>query len=198
MKKLSLTVIMSVVSTFVLAFTSFQRIAIDIPLEVEPSRPLALAVIPKTEIKAPKINIVPKNHNAFLNAIGHRESTNNYKAVNKYGYLGKYQFGRKTLNAIGMDNISNRNFLSNPTLQEEAMQRLMLANYKTLRSLINKYEGTVVYGILITKSGVLAAAHLGGAGNVKKWFRRGIVFKDANGTKITSYMKQFGGYELDI
>jgi hypothetical protein len=156
---------------------------------------LALEVIPpKAEVKIPKI----KNHDMFLNDLGFRESSGNYKAVNRYGYLGKYQFGRKTLNAIDMKHISNRQFLSSPELQEEAMQRLMLANYKSLRRYIKKYNGTIVHGVLVTKSGVLAAAHLGGAGNVRKWFRRGIEFKDANGTKITSYMKQFGGYKLDI
>jgi hypothetical protein len=195
MKKLSLTVIMSIVSSVVMAFTTIKRFEQVVPLEVEPSRPLALEVIPpKAEVKIPKI----KNHDMFLNDLGFRESSGNYKAVNRYGYLGKYQFGRKTLNAIDMKHISNRQFLSSPELQEEAMQRLMLANYKSLRRYIKKYNGTIVHGVLVTKSGVLAAAHLGGAGNVRKWFRRGIEFKDANGTKITSYMKQFGGYKLDI
>jgi hypothetical protein len=195
MKKLSLTVIMSIVSSVVMAFTTIKRFEQVVPLEVEPSRPLALAVItPKVKITIPKI----KNHDMFLNDLGFRESSGNYKAINRYGYLGKYQFGRKTLNAIDMKHISNRQFLSSPELQEEAMQRLMLANYKSLRRYIKKYNGTIVHGVLVTKSGVLAAAHLGGAGNVRKWFRRGIEFKDANGTKITSYMKQFGGYKLDI
>jgi len=195
MRKLTLILILSIMSSVVMAFTSFQRFVIEQPLEVEPSRPLALAVItPKAKIEIPKI----KTHNMFLNDLGFRESSNNYKIVNKYGYLGKYQFGRNTLNAIDMEHVSNHQFLSSPELQEEAMQRLMLANYKSLRRYIKKYNGTVVHGVLITKSGVLAAAHLGGAGNVKKWFRRGVVFKDANGTKITSYMKQFGGYNLDI
>jgi hypothetical protein len=195
MKKLSLTVIMSIVSSVVMAFTTIKRFEQVVPLEVEPSRPLALAVItPKVKITIPKI----KNHDMFLNDLGFRESSGNYKAINRYGYLGKYQFGRKTLNAINMKHVSNRQFLSSPELQEEAMQRLMLANYKSLRRYINKYNGTIVHGVLVTKSGVLAAAHLGGVGNVRKWFRRGIVFKDANGTKITSYMKQFGGYNLDI
>jgi len=195
MKKLSLTIIMSVVSAIVMAFTTFQRMVVEEAIEVEPLRPVALIVPPiKTEVNIPKI----KNHDTFLEDLGFRESSGRYKVVNKYGYLGKYQFGRKTLNSIGMKNISNREFLDNPDLQEEAMQRLMLSNYKSLRRYINKYEGTIVHGVLVTKSGVLAAAHLGGAGNVKKWFRRGIVFKDANGTKITSYMKQFGGYKLDI
>jgi hypothetical protein len=195
MKKLTLTIVVSLVSAVVMAFTTIKRFEQVVPLEVEPSRPLALAVItPKVKIIIPKI----KNHDMFLNDLGFRESSGNYKAVNKYGYLGKYQFGRKTLNAVNMKHVSNRQFLSSPELQEEAMQRLMLANYKSLRRYIKKYDGTIVHGILVTKSGVLAAAHLGGVGNVRKWFRRGIVFKDANGTKITSYMKQFGGYNLDI
>ena len=195
MKKLTLTIVVSLVSAVVMAFTTIRRFEQVVSLEVEPSRPLALAVItPKVKIIIPKI----KNHDMFLNDLGFRESSGNYKAVNKYGYLGKYQFGRKTLNAVNMKHVSNRQFLSSPELQEEAMQRLMLANYKSLRRYIRKYNGTIVHGVLVTKSGVLAAAHLGGAGNVRKWFRRGVVFKDANGTKITSYMKQFGGYKLDI
>jgi len=195
MRKLSFTIMLSIVSTVVMAFNTFQRMVIEQPIELEPPRPLALVVsTPKVEIEIPKL----KNHNKFLEDLGFRESSGNYKIVNQYGYLGKYQFGRKTLNNIGMENISNREFLSNPELQEEAMQRLMLLNYKSLKRYITKYEGTVVHGVLVTKSGVLAAAHLGGAGNVRKWFRRGIVFKDANGTKITSYMRQFGGYKLDI
>ena len=195
MKNLVLTIVVSLVSTFVMAFSIVSRVKVE-PIE-EPPRPLAF-IITTPKIEAPKVELIIKNHDKFLEDLGFRESSGNYKAVNQFGYLGKYQFGRKTLNAINMKHISNHQFLSSPELQEEAMQRLMLANYKTLKRYIKKYNGTIVHGILITKSGVLAAAHLGGAGNVRKWFRRGIVFKDANGTKITSYMKKFGGYNLDI
>ena len=196
MKNLKLVVLVSLLSTFGMAINSFTK-PLAIPIELEPERPLALFTSPPSITLNVKIPII-KSHSKFLHDLGFRESSNNYKIVNQYGYLGKYQFGRKTLNSIGMENISNRKFLSSPELQEEAMQRLMISNYKSLRRYINKYEGTVVHGILITKSGVLAAAHLGGAGNVRKWFRRGVVFKDANGTQITSYMKQFGGYKLEI
>ena len=48
------------------------------------------------------------------------------------------------------------------------------------------------------ESGILAAAHLGGAGNVKKFFRNGKNFADGNGTKMTSYMKRFANYQLNI
>jgi hypothetical protein len=142
--------------------------------------------------------IVMKNHYSFLNDIGLRESTNNYKAVNKFGYLGKYQFGRKTLNSIGFKNITNRQFLSEPKIQEEAMLVLLKKNKRTLRREIKKYVGKTISGIYITESGILAAAHLGGAGNVRKFFRNGKDFKDGLGTSITSYMALFSGYHLNI
>lgn len=153
----------------------------------------------ESEIKVPEI-IVPeiKDHNKFLDDIGFRESSNNYKAVNQFGYLGKYQFGRKTLNSLGFENVSNREFLENISIQEEAMYALLNHNKKILRRQIQKYHGQTIHGIYITESGILAAAHLAGAGNVRKFFRKGYEFKDGNGTKMTSYMILFSGYNLEF
>ena len=151
----------------------------------------------ETEIEPVKIEIDLKDHTSFLNAIGNKESSNRYDVVNRLGYLGKYQFGRNTLKSLDIKT-TKKEFLSNPDLQEEAMDRLLTENYKSLRRYINKYEGTVHNGVYITKSGVLAAAHLGGAGNVRRWFRRGADFQDANGTSIVTYMKKFSGYNLDL
>ena len=165
-------------------------------IEVTPVKEVSV-ITPKLEV--PKIEMpVVKNHNKFLDDIGFRESSNNYKAVNQFGYLGKYQFGRKTLNAIGFDSISNYEFLSNPNIQEEAMLTLLKKNKHTLRREIKKYVGQTINGIYITESGILAAAHLGGAGNVRKFFRKGYEFKDGNGTKMTSYMVRFAGYNLNL
>ena len=164
-------------------------------VKVTPVKEISV-VKPKLEAKV-EIPVV-KNHSTFLSAIGFRESSNNYKAVNRFGYLGKYQFGRKTLNAIGFENVSNREFLANPSIQEKAMLTLLKQNKHTLRKEIAKYSGKVINGIYITESGILAAAHLAGAGNVKKFFRKGYEFRDGNGTKMTSYMKQFANYELNI
>ncbi len=127
-----------------------------------------------------------------------RESSGNYKAVNQFGYLGKYQFGRKTLNALGYEEVSNREFLANASIQEEAMYALLSHNKHILRSQIEKYDGNTVNGIQITESGILAAAHLAGPGNVKKFFRKGYEFKDGNGTKMTSYMIKFSDYKLEF
>lgn len=196
MKNLILTIVVSLASTFVMAFTMVNRMKVN-PIEEPPSRPLAL-IQNTPKIEAPKVELVVKNHDKFLEDLGFRESSGNYKAVNKFGYLGKYQFGRKTLDALGYKNISNRTFLSDPALQEQVMEDLLVHNKKILRRYIKKYEGKVVHGVYITESGILAAAHLAGAGNVRKFFRKGYEFRDGNGTKMTSYMKKFSNYELDI
>ena len=191
-----LTIVVSLASTFVMAFTMYSREQVT-PLEEPPSRPLALEVI-TPKIEAPKVELVIKNHNQFLEDLGMRESSGNYKAVNQFGYLGKYQFGRKTLNALGYENISNREFLANGSIQEEAMYALLSHNKRILRKQIEKYHGKTVNGIYVTESGILAAAHLAGPGNVKKFFRKGYEFKDGNGTKMTSYMVKFSNYKLEF
>ena len=156
--------------------------------------------IPNIKIDSDTITtkvIVKSQHELFLDAIGHQESGNRYHIVNRYGYMGKYQFGKSTLRTLRIK-VSRSEFLKDTLLQEEAMLKLLLHNKKRLQKYINKYEGKVVHGILVTESGLLAAAHLGGQGSVKKWFRNGRIRKDGNGVKITSYMKKFGGYILDL
>ena len=69
---------------------------------------------------------------------------------------------------------------------------------KKLLKYIKLYEGETVHGILITESGILAAAHLAGPGRVRKFFRRGSEFKDGFGTSMTSYLKEFSGYDLKV
>lgn len=164
-----------------------------IALEAKPAE----IILPKIELRPIEVAIEIKGHDAFLQAIGHRESGNRYDIVNTYGYMGKYQFGKSTLKGLGFD-ITTDEFINSPYIQEKAMQTLLLHNQKKLRKFIEQYEGQVLHGVLITESGVLAAAHLAGAGNVKKFFKRGFEFKDGYGTKMTSYMRQFSGYNLNL
>ena len=81
--------------TSIMAFT-VARI-INPPIETEIIKPASEIILPEIEIEVPEIKIEVKNHDKFLDDIGFRESSNNYKAVNQFGYLGKYQFGRRTL-----------------------------------------------------------------------------------------------------
>jgi len=136
-----------------------------------------------------------KGMNEFLYAIGHQESGNRYFVVNRFGYMGKYQFGKSTLRTLKIK-VTKEAFLNSPDLQEYAMQQNLLYNKRKLQKYIDRFDGCLVDGILVTESGILAAAHLGGPGSVKKYFRSGKVAKDGNGVKITNYMKRFSGYEL--
>ena len=159
------------------------------PTMVAPTIPPSQVII--IEKEKPPI----KDHYAFLDAIGHQESGNRYTIVNRFGYMGRYQFGKSTLRTLKIK-VSREAFLNSPDLQEYAMQQLLCYNKKKLQKYIDKFDGQIVHGILVTESGLLAAAHLGGAGSVKKWFRTGKIRQDGNGVKITSYMKRFSGYTL--
>ena len=111
--------------------------------------------------------------------------------------MGKYQFGRSTLKGLGF-NVTKEEFLNNPHIQEEAMMALLLHNKEKLQKYIDVFGGKTINDIYISESGILAAAHLGGQGSVKRYFKNGKVFKDGFGTKITSYMAQFSGYDIKL
>ena len=112
--------------------------------------------------------------------------------------MGKYQFGIETLKSVGIHDKDV--FLNSPELQEKAFLALLSKNKWELKKEIEKYDGKVINGLHVTESGILAAAHLGGAGSVKKFFRyKGKRnFKDAYGSSIRSYMKMFGGYDTSF
>ena len=139
----------------------------------------------------------PKYLRDFLHDIGKRESGNRYDLTNSLGYLGRYQFGMTTLTGLKIETTPDE-FLNNPRLQETAMRRLLRTNKRKLKVVIQEYEGHIIDSVLITESGILAAAHLGGAGSVMKYFRNGKIKHDSYGTSITNYLKKFSGYNLNI
>jgi len=145
-----------------------------------------------------KTPISGKSFTGFKEAIAFRESQGQFKLINSLGYMGKYQFGVSALRAIGINNTAT--FLNNPKLQEVAFVVLLSKNKWELREEIQKYDGEIVNGIRITESGILAAAHLGGAGSVKKFFKsNGKHFiKDGFGTSLKSYIKNYGGYDTSF
>ena len=181
-----------VLSISLLAFKTYRAKIINPIIEL-PTK--GIDTIEIISLEAPHIELKTNSHSDFLNAIGFKESGNRYDIVNRFGYMGKYQFGKRTLRGLGFK-MSREEFLNSPEIQEKAMYALLKQNKKSLRKYIEKYNGKIVHGVLVTESGLLAAAHLGGAGSVKKWFRTGKVRKDGNGVKITSYMKRFSGYNL--
>ena len=70
-------------------------------------------------------------------------------------------------------------------------------NKHILRKDIRRSVGKTINGIQITESGILAAAHLGGAGSVKRYLRSNGVLNpsDALGSSVQYYMKKFSGFD---
>lgn len=136
-----------------------------------------------------------KSYLAFREALGFKESGGDYKIINELGYMGKYQFGRGTLEMIGIRDTNF--FLNNPGLQEAAFYANASRNKWILRRDIARFQDKVINGIKITESGILAAAHLAGPGNVKKFLRSNgaYSFNDAFGTSMKHYIKKFAGYD---
>ena len=175
-----------------LSALTYKTIRVFTPTVAEiTSEPITVIKVEPTKIEIKKV----KGYNDFLDAVGHQESGNRYDIVNRYGYMGRYQFGNSTLKTLKIK-VTREAFLNSPDLQEYAMKQLLLYNKKKLQKYIDEFDGQIVHGILVTESGLLAAAHLGGQGSVKKWFRTGKIRKDGNGVKITSYMQRFSGYKL--
>jgi hypothetical protein len=136
-----------------------------------------------------------KSFIGFKEAVGFKESQGRYSIVNTFGYMGKYQFGKGTLKLIGVYNTNT--FINNPGVQEKAFEANLSRNKWILRRDIKRFSGKIIGGVKITESGILAAAHLGGPGSVKKFLRSygENVFSDAFGSSVRYYMNKFAGYD---
>lgn len=139
-----------------------------------------------------------KSFVGFKEALAFKESRGDYSSVNTFGYLGKYQFGEETLKMIGIYNPTQ--FLKNPVLQEKAFIANAARNKWILRRDIKNFVGKRINGVLVTESGILAAAHLAGPGSVKEYLRSyGLDnFEDGYGTTVEYYMKRFSGYDTSF
>jgi len=145
--------------------------------------------------------MTPLTGNSFIGfkeALGFKESQGKYHVINTLGYLGKYQFGKSTLKRFNIYNTSE--FLKDSKLQEDAFLALCSVNKWILIRDIKRFVGKRINGTIITESGILAAAHLAGAGNVKRYLRSygSEQFEDAYGTSIKYYLKKFAGFDTSM
>ena len=158
----------------------------------------------KTNLTKTKFNIYHESEfNDYAKKLAYCESRNTWKIINRFGYMGLFQFGKSALKSIGIDSINAKRFKANPSifpieLQYLALKRHLSINELILKKYIKKYQYTRVKGILITKSGILASAHLVGARKVKIFLTTGIDCMDGNKVKVSVYMKKFSGYDLKL
>ena len=135
---------------------------------------------------------------------------NPYTVVNRYGYMGKYQFGRRTLEGLirSGDLVATQaeldRFIDSPILQERAMTALLKHNKRILKRYgLEKYVGKKIRGVTVTMEGLLAGAHLVGPYAVNHFVKSGGSLQsvtvnnvrvskiDGNGTSVLDYLKQF-------
>jgi hypothetical protein len=178
-----------------------------------------------------------KDLQGFLNALFASEGGGNLSIINKFGYVGKYQFGEDALMDLGYFNHDGQKhekdgkffqdwdgtwtgkdgatslqvFRNSEAIQDKAGQ----AWVRRLCSMGRKYGahayiGQTIGGVLVTESGIIAAAHLKGYGTVTPkdgkyktpavmaFLKTGgaINATDAFGTSVGKYMAKFAGYAL--
>lgn len=142
----------------------------------------------------------------YYNALGISENSGAYGgadcngppgsgcACNTIGCCGKYQFCPSTLAGLGY---SRSEFINSPAMQEEAIRRFTTNNYNYL---VNQgagaYIGKTINGVTVTWSGLLGAAHLGGAGGAMKLLTSNGAYDPNDGnTALSQYLNKFKGFD---
>ena len=166
-----------------------------------------------------------RTYQDYLATLAKRESggqADPYQAVNKHGYLGKYQMGKLALIDAGFyqkDGSSNNDFhdhkwtgkhgvhsredfLNSPEAQEAAIRSYNRAQWghirnKGLDAHLGRQYGD---GPTLTPSGLLAGAHLVGVGNLAKYLNSEgkVVPRDGNKVPITRYIEAMAGYDVPV
>ena len=154
-------------------------------------------------------NMTEQQYTSWKRAVAQRESSNNPKAINRFGFVGKYQFGNPALYDAGFtvqtttNNLVLRNTQSwggrksvdcgirsindfleeRGNCQEIAMDINVRRNYSTMQSagVINNSTPAAELG------GYLAVAHLLGAGGAIRFARGDKSGRDGNGVSGQQY-----------
>lgn len=138
------------------------------------------------------------DYSLFSNSLAQKESSDNYLAVNKGNYLGRYQLGAPALIEAGFVKPgttnrglnspknwivgSKKEFLNTPELQDKAMLNYTQKNFGYAQKMGLFNEDTPPE----QKAALLAGAHLVGVRGFKKALG-GADVKDANGIKPQQY-----------
>ena len=172
-----------------------------------------------------------KRADKFLDSVAASESAGKYDIVGGAGnaYLGRYQMGPMALADAGlMSKVkkgaaipanavkhggeyytwnaphSKEAFLSTPEVQDEAIKKYHASVWRQLPESVRQQalDGTrTMNGVKMTPSGVIAAAHLVGAGNMRKLLRESpdgdVTIVDGNGVPATKYMEAMGNKPID-
>ena len=164
--------------------------------------PLSSRINNDTYIKVKTEFEYDQEFECFVNHLGLKESNNNWKVISTSNCIGEWQFSYPTLEEMGYGYITPEKFKNDPTifprdLQKQVLKTLLDNNMAVLVP-YEKYIGTTINHIKITKAGLLAAMHLGGIVSVRNFLTSHgtIDFKDIYGTKTSDYIREFSVYKL--
>jgi hypothetical protein len=140
--------------------------------------------------------------NRLADYMYYKESARQWWIINNLGYFGGYQFCNNTLMHLGYGHITLNDFKNDPNifpkeLQDEVFFALIKSNDIILKNYYG-FIGSTIKDVIITKSGLLAAAHLAGVGNVILYLTsKGMINKsDIYGTSVKDYIKDFQGFNI--
>lgn len=161
---------------------------------------------------------LPSTFPEFADAVGKRESSNDYSAKNIYGYLGCFQFGLARLCDLGLTErikpgygngsfiwagpYSEELFLADHALQDKCFRKHMErhAAYVERKGWL-RWIGTPVSVVapdvgphsdsIITFWGMLGVCHLLGPGGLRDLLGGVRDSADANGTHASDYVREF-------
>lgn len=160
-----------------------------------------IIIKPKTQIVEKEIYIRQlKPYSQFVIDVAQKESGGRYNIVNQFGMLGAFQFHPGYLKTYVGINVSKEDFLNNPELQRGAFKQLLLNNYRTFNTYINKWNFKQIKNVkgTVTASGILMAFHLRPE-SAKTFFDSNgndLGVPDGNGVTVNKYIELFSGYEL--
>ena len=157
----------------------------------------------------------------FIEALGAKESGNNYRAVNQFGFMGRWQFGKPRLYDLGLSVdgwhpqgrpiksvITKEQFLNSRQVQDMIMLKHVGQVKRLFVQRYGNYIGRIIKNVTVSISGAVAGVHLKGWGvnqsdvsNSKQGLRHFLLYGldpvDGNGTPISLYISKFGDYEFD-
>ena len=166
---------------------------------------------PESSFQLPDADEGSGSQLTFLNSLIGTESGGNWSAQNNEqgsggaGHFGRVQFGRGRLQDAERAGVIPQGFspesLVSGTPEAQQTQRALERwhfndlNQNIDRMGLGQYEGQTMNGVPVTRSGMMAAAHLGGMGGLRQFLQTGGQHNpaDAYGTSLADYMRQHGG-----
>jgi hypothetical protein len=159
------------------------------------------------------------SHADFLNALGFMESSLIPTKVNSIGYAGLFQMGEDSLQDTGYyrgdktrkndwtgswtgkDGINSlADFLKSPETQVNAIvaYHAQIWRYLQKNADADSVLGKTIGGVVMTKSGMIAGAHLVGMGAFSRFVNSNGAYipKDGNKVPATRYASDFGGCDI--